>query len=152
MGQTQSAVIKPTYNLQGIHGMDRIQAMIKNERNLKGWTQKRQAAARRYDRLLQNAPCQTPSVPKGASSAYHLYVIEVNDRDRVMAYLQSKGVMAQIHYPVPVHLQPCYKDLGYKEGDLPHTERTAKRILSLPLYPEITLKQQKYVAACLRRR
>jgi dTDP-4-amino-4,6-dideoxygalactose transaminase len=77
-------------------------------------------------------------VPRsGCDPVWHLYVIQVTDRDRLQAHLDSEGIATGIHYPVPIHLQPAYRDLGYARGDFPVTERAADRILSLPMYAEL---------------
>ncbi len=73
----------------------------------------------------------------GAEHVYHLYVIKAPDRDRVQAYLSEAGIATGIHYPIPIHLQPAFQDLGYRLGDFPITERYSNEILSLPMYPEL---------------
>ncbi len=78
-------------------------------------------------------------------AVYHLYVVQVDDRDGVRAKLGEAGVDTGVHYPVPLHLQPAYAYLGYKQGDFPVAERLAGRILSLPMFPEITAEQIDYV-------
>jgi dTDP-4-amino-4,6-dideoxygalactose transaminase len=77
---------------------------------------------------------------------YHLYVILVDDRDGLSKYLNEKGVGTGLHYPVPLHLQKAYAAMGYKQGDFPVTESVAKRLLSLPMFPELTKAQIEYVA------
>ena len=72
-----------------------------------------------------------------AEPVWHLYVIQVDDRDELQAYLGERGIGTGIHYPIPIHLQPAYRDLGYRRGDFPIAEQTAGRILSLPMYPEL---------------
>ena len=88
--------------------------------------------------------------PVPAPHTYHLYVVRVPERDRVQARLHERGIATQVHYPVPVHLQEAYQDLGYTPGSLPRTEQAAAEILSLPLYPELTDDDVRYVAAALR--
>jgi dTDP-4-amino-4,6-dideoxygalactose transaminase len=131
--------------------LDTLQAAILNVKikYLATWSQQRRDAAKRYDDLLKGMDCQIPGVDQNALPVYHLYVIQVDNRDAVLEALQEQGVMAQIHYPNPVHLQPCYQSLNTKTDSLPHTERVAKRIISLPIYPEITPAQQQYVAESL---
>jgi dTDP-4-amino-4,6-dideoxygalactose transaminase len=77
---------------------------------------------------------------------YHLYVILVDDREGLQKYLNDKGVGTGLHYPVPLHLQKAYAHNGYREGDFPVTESVAKRLLSLPMFPELTKAQIEYVA------
>jgi len=81
---------------------------------------------------------------------YHLYVILVDDRDGLQKHLNDKGVGTGLHYPVPLHLQKAYAYMGYKEGDFPVTESVAKRLLSLPMFPELTKAQIEYVAQTIK--
>ena len=88
---------------------------------------------------------ETPKELEGTSCVYHLYVIQVDDRDGLQKYLGEKGIASGLHYPIPLHLQEAYAHLGYKEGDFPVAERAAKRILSLPMYPELSEEQIDFV-------
>jgi len=105
---------------------------------LQNWTEARRSHAKRYNELLKDLPVKTPLEAANAKAVYHLYVIQIEERDACLEHLTKSGIMAQIHYPKPVHLQPCYHDLGYKVGDLPVAEAACQQILSLPLYPELT--------------
>ena len=78
-----------------------------------------------------------PATASGAEPVYYVYVVDVDDRDACLAHLRERGIMAQVHYPGVIHLQACYRDLGYGRGDFPVAERAAGRILSLPIYPKI---------------
>jgi len=119
-------------------------------RHLDMWNAARRAAARRYDELLADVEGVTPIACRAdAEPVYHLYVVQVDDRDRVRDELGEAGVQTGIHYPVPLHLQPAYAHLGHGRGDFPVAEALAGRILSLPMFPEITLKQQERVVATL---
>ena len=89
-------------------------------------------------------------IPGHGESVYHLYVIRVEDRDRLRPYLQDKGITTGIHYPIPIHLQPAYRDLGYKKGSCPVTEEYARQVLSLPMYAELTPASIEYVAGAIR--
>jgi dTDP-4-amino-4,6-dideoxygalactose transaminase len=80
---------------------------------------------------------------------YHLYVVQVEDRDAVRTALDAAGVDSGIHYPVPLHLTPAYRSLGYAPGDFPVAERMAGRILSLPMYPYLSTEQIEYVVEAL---
>jgi dTDP-4-amino-4,6-dideoxygalactose transaminase len=113
------------------------------------WTAKRRELAERYDEKLAPLDVKTPIEAAGAKHVYHLYVIEVANRDRVLNRLQSNGVMAQVHYPSVVHLQECYADLGFGEGDFPVTETAAANMLSLPMYAELTDEQMDYTVNTL---
>ena len=133
--------------------LDTLQAAVLHAKlpYLKDWTDARRSHAARYNELLQGLPIKTPVEAANAKAVYHLYVIQVDNRDQCLDYLRQNGVMAQIHYPTPVHLQPCYSDLGYKEGDLPVAEAASKHILSLPLYPELTNAQIQTVVYTLQK-
>jgi dTDP-4-amino-4,6-dideoxygalactose transaminase len=115
-------------------------------RHLDGWNAARQAAARRYDELLAEVEGVTPIVCRAeVEPVYHLYVVQVDDRDRVRDELGQAGIQTGIHYPVPLHLQPAYAHLGHVRGDFPVAEALAVRILSLPIFPEIAPEQQERV-------
>jgi dTDP-4-amino-4,6-dideoxygalactose transaminase len=90
-----------------------------------------------------------PEDSADADCCYHLFVAYVNERDKVRTALAEKGVQTAVHYPKPVHLQDAYQQLGYREGSLPHTERACARVLSMPLFPEMTDEQVEYAAQCL---
>lgn len=104
------------------------------------WNKRRREIARLYSEGLEDLVV-VPQETSAASHVYHLYVIQTNDRDGLQKYLAEKGVGTLIHYPVPAHLQNAYSYRGYKPGDLPVTEQTCKRILSLPMFPELTDEQ-----------
>jgi dTDP-4-amino-4,6-dideoxygalactose transaminase len=111
----------------------------------------RRRAASRYAELLHDTPdVILPKTAPGNEHVWHLYVVRVPRRDEVLRHLQDRGIQAAIHYPVPVHLQPAFRYLGYAPGDFPVAEAAAKRLLSLPLYPQITEEQQVRVARALR--
>jgi dTDP-4-amino-4,6-dideoxygalactose transaminase len=132
--------------------LDALQAAILGVklRHLEGWNARRRAAAARYRELLAGAPLALPVETDGVESVYHLFVVRLPDRDRVLARLKQAGIGAGVHYPIPLHRQPAYADLGYAEGRLPHAERAAREVLSLPIYPEITDAQLVTVATALR--
>ena len=88
------------------------------------------------------AAVRTPFEPASSRAVYHLYVIRTNDRDALGEHLKSNGISTGLHYPVPVHLQHCYRGWGYRKGSLPITETIAAEILSLPMFPGLTPEQQ----------
>jgi dTDP-4-amino-4,6-dideoxygalactose transaminase len=90
-----------------------------------------------------------PFEPDTCKSIYHLYVIRAPNRDGLLEHLRAHGIHAGLHYPLPVHLQRCYTVWGYQRGSLPITERVAREILSLPMFPGLTPHQQQRVAAAL---
>jgi dTDP-4-amino-4,6-dideoxygalactose transaminase len=129
--------------------LDTMQAVVLRAklRRLDGWNAERRAAADRYSALLAGVDgVVTPREFPGNVHVWHLYVVQVEERDRVLAALNAAGIGAGIHYPVPVHLQGAYRSLGHRVGDFPVAERAAGRILSLPIYPGITAEQQERVA------
>jgi len=133
--------------------LEALQAAILNVKlkYLSKWTEARRANARKYCELLQDVPeVQLPRERDGAVSVYHLFVIQADQRDRLKDHLEKQGVSTGLHYPVPLHRQPCFQYLGYKEGAFPRAERSAKKILSLPMYPEMTNAQLEYVASTVR--
>jgi dTDP-4-amino-4,6-dideoxygalactose transaminase len=120
--------------------LDEIQAAILRVklRRLEAWTELRRQHARAYSSLLADAPVRVPAEARDARHVYHLYAVRTPDRDRVLGELHAAGIQAGIHYPIPVHLQPAYANLGYAHGDFPESELAAAEVLSLPLYPELT--------------
>ena len=133
--------------------MDGIQGAVLRAKlpHLDAWNTKRRTLAAHYRELLKGMKNVTVmNDEQGRESACHLFVIRVPDRDTVRAKLLASGVEAGIHYPIPLHLQPATKNLGYSAGDFPVSERLAQEILSLPLYPEMTEEQQDRVVTMLR--
>lgn len=113
------------------------------------WCAGRRQVAAWYEELLFGLPLRRPIQPDGREHVYHLYVVQVDHRDRVRAALDERGVGTGVHYPLPVHRQEAYRSLGLSEGALPVTEATAPRLLSLPMFPEMTRQQAEYVAGSL---
>ncbi len=134
--------------------MDGLQGAVLGAKlpHLDAWTAARRRLAARYRELLADEPgVRIIAERPETAGVYHLFVVRVADRDRVRAKLNANGIGAGIHYPLPLHLQECYADLGLKRGAFPVTERLAGEILSLPLYPEMTDAQQDRVVAELKR-
>ncbi|QXJ21541.1 DegT/DnrJ/EryC1/StrS family aminotransferase [Actinomadura graeca] len=133
--------------------LDTLQAVVLRAklRRLDGWNEQRRAAAARYAELLAGIPGLVLPRPAGGEHVWHLYVIRVPRRDEVAARLAELGIRTGIHYPVPVHLQPAFRHLGHGPGDFPVAEAAAGRILSLPMFPQITEEQQRRVADALRK-
>ncbi|MGQ9725207.1 MAG: DegT/DnrJ/EryC1/StrS family aminotransferase, partial [Tepidimonas sp.] len=129
--------------------LDELQAAVLRVKlpHLDTWNARRRAAAAHYNALLRGLPgIQTPQAAGYAEHVYHLYVLRCAQRDALQQHLRERGVSTGIHYPVPCHLQPAFAHLGYREGDLPETERAAREVLSLPMYPELSTEQRQYVA------
>jgi dTDP-4-amino-4,6-dideoxygalactose transaminase len=104
---------------------------------LEMWNERRRELARLYDRLLVGSGLALPSEPEDCRHVYHQYVVRTPRRDELRKFLARRGICTGIHYPLPVHLQPAYANLGYRPGDLPESELAASEVLSLPLYPEL---------------
>ena len=133
--------------------LDTLQAVVLLAKlaRLASWNAARTAAAERYDALLGPVSGVTPPAAlPGNVHVWHLYVVRVPDRDRVRAELARAGIDAGLHYPIPIHLQGAFRDLGHRRGDFPAAEKAAAEVLSLPIYPGITAAQQERVAAALR--
>lgn len=132
--------------------LDTLQAAILNAKmpHLPAWTEARRRAAQWYAEALADLPLTCPTEAENARAVYHLYVIQIDSRDDCLEYLRDHGVMAQIHYPQPIHVQPCYAGLGYRAGSFPVVEAASTRILSLPMYAELTQSQVGVVADTLR--
>ena len=148
---------KYVHEVQGTNArLDALQAAILRVklRHLSAWCNARRAHARAYsERLAGLAAIRVPAISDDDAHAMHLYVIRVPQeaRDRLIAELLDDGIGAGVHYPVPLHLQPCNRDLGYAAGDLPVTEAVAREIISLPMYPELTEAQIEVVCSAVAR-
>jgi len=120
--------------------LDTLQAAVLRIKltHLEEWNDARRQHAKTYCRLLGQTGIGVPRAAAHSESVWHLYVIQTDQRDAVKEYLASHGIGVGIHYPIPIHLQPAYRDLGYRPGDFPVTEECARRILSLPMYAELT--------------
>ncbi|MEO8626614.1 MAG: DegT/DnrJ/EryC1/StrS family aminotransferase [Betaproteobacteria bacterium] len=135
------------YRMEGIQG-----AVLRVKlRYLEGWTEARRAAAARYDHLFAGSQVPTPKQMSYARHVYHIYAIRTQQRQVWQEALQREGIHTGIHYPIPVHLLPAYADLGYRAGDFPHSERAAKEVLSLPMFPELTSAQSEEVVRSVLR-
>jgi dTDP-4-amino-4,6-dideoxygalactose transaminase len=128
--------------------LDTLQAVVLRAklRRLREWNEQRRRAAAAYDEMLAGTSgLRTPTTLPGNEHVWHLYVVRVTRRDKVLGHLQAEGIGAGVHYPVPVHLTPAMADLGYAQGAFPVAERAAREILSLPMFPGITTAQQERV-------
>lgn len=145
---------KPKYyhKMVGINSrLDELQAAVLRIKlkHLEAWTNKRIERAERYDRLFKDEGLlDTVSLPVRRAYNYHVfnqYIVRVKKRDALRDYLSKEGIGTEIYYPVPLHLQQCFKYLGYKKGDFPVSEKAARETLALPIYPELVLEEQEYV-------
>jgi len=133
--------------------LDTLQAAILRVKlpRLDAWNARRIELAALYYRNLTDAGVSVPKRPKDGSDVYHLYVVELPDRDAAQQELAAAGIQTGIHYPIPIHLQPAYADLGFGEGSFPRAESSAKRLLSLPMFPELRDDGVRRIAAVLGR-
>jgi dTDP-4-amino-4,6-dideoxygalactose transaminase len=132
--------------------LDAIQAAVLHAKlpHLAGWNERRRANAAWYDRRFAGlAPVRTPVARPDRFHVYHHYTIRAERRDELEAFLETRGIGCAVYYPLPLHLQPCFRHLGYREGDCPEAERAAREVLSLPVYPELTEEQREEVAAAV---
>ena len=137
--------------------LDAFQAAVLRVKlpHLDDWAQSRREKAERYYELFADAefPAEviTPLTRSNAKHVFHLYVVRVPDhREALMAHLARCGIGTKVYYPVPLHLQECFRYLGYQKGDFPETERAALETFALPAYPEMSDEEQKYVVDCFR--
>ncbi len=132
--------------------MDALHAAVLSAKlpHLAAWNNARRSHALLYNKLLRGSDVVTPEAEPDEHHVYHLYVIRVQQRDAMLAHLKANGVGAGIHYPIPLHRQPAYLKLGYGEVVLPHTELAAHEIISLPIYPELSVDQITYVTQMVK--
>jgi len=150
--------VKYVHEMIGMNSrLDALQAAVLRVKlnYLEGWTKGRQQNAARYESLFKDADLldrvMLPTVTAENRHVYNQYVIRAARRDELRAFLQEQGVGTEIYYPVPLHLQVCYKDLGYRQGTFPQAERAAEESLALPIFAELTADQQAYVVETIKR-
>jgi aminotransferase EvaB len=131
--------------------LDELHAEILRRKmaHLDGYIARRQELARRYERALARTPLQLPSTEPGNEHAFYLYVVRHPERDRIIAELGKRDIVVNVSYPWPIHTMPAYEHLGYAVGSLPHTEKAANEIFSLPMYPTLTDAEQDTVCSAL---
>jgi dTDP-4-amino-4,6-dideoxygalactose transaminase len=149
---------KPKYYHELIGGnfrIDEIQAAVLNVKlkHLDAWSAARQHNAAVYDEAFESADLgkavETPRALQGVRHIFNQYVIRVRDRDLLRQHLMAAGVGSEIYYPVPLHLQECFEYLKHRKGDFPQSERAASETLALPIFPELTEAQLRYVVDCV---
>lgn len=141
------------HDLHGFNSrLDELQAaMLRVKlRHLADWNARRAAIAARYSAGFAGLPVEVPVTAGGNRHVFHVYAVLCDRRDALQQHLNDRGVSTIIYYPLPLHLQKVYADLGYREGDFPVAEATAKRILPLPIYPELMDEQVDYVVGAVR--
>jgi dTDP-4-amino-4,6-dideoxygalactose transaminase len=148
---------KPKYHHKIVGGnfrLDAIQAAIVSAKlpHLDQWTATRQRNAKTYDQLFSQLGITEIGLPRVATDRhiFNQYVIRLSRRDALQAALQKAGIGTEVYYPVPMHLQECFAYLGHAVGAFPESERAAKETLALPIYPELSEAQLRYVVECIR--
>ncbi len=144
--------------------LDAMQAAILRVKlkYVEGWNDERRLRAARYDDLFaaagltstggqaeDSAPIRLPQTSQNAYHVFHQYVVRAYRRDELREFLTARNVGTEIYYPIPLHLQPCFVYLGYREGDFPEAERAAKEVLALPIFPELTEEEQRWVVTSI---
>ncbi len=149
-GQSQ----KYYHDIEGYNGrLDAIQAAVLRLKlkRLEDWNNDRRRHAKTYNQLLSEIPGITiPYEMDDVQSVYHLYVIHLDNRDSLQKYLADKGISTGLHYPMPLHLQKAYAAMGHAQGAFPHAEKSANRLLSLPMFPQLTQTQIETVANAVK--
>ena len=148
---------KPKYHhriLGGNFRLDALQAAVLRVKlkRLPTWTDRRRTNAERYRTLFRETGLLEKVFLPGdvPGHIYNQFVIRIHDRDRLQAFLRERGVGTEVYYPVPLHLQECFRDFGYRNGDFPQAEDAARKSLALPVYPELSEAQQQYVVSQVR--
>jgi dTDP-4-amino-4,6-dideoxygalactose transaminase len=134
------------YRMEGIQGA----VLAVKLRYIEQWTEARRTRAVLYERKLMGSAARTPKARANVRHVYHVYAVRLAQRDAWRARLHEMGIQTGVHYPIPVHLQPAYRNLGYRAGDFPVAEAIAREILSLPMFPEMTDTQIEEVSNLLR--
>ena len=137
----------------GMFRLDALQAAVLDIklRHLDGWHEARRRNAAIYDEMFDGSAIQRPGILPGNCSIYNQYVVRIQNRDAVKQTLTDAGIGSGVYYPMPLHLQECFSPLGYREGDLPESERACREVLALPVYPELEEAQVRHVAETLLR-
>lgn len=132
--------------------LDTIQAAILRVKlsNIDDWNKKRRINARQYDEQLKDTALTLPvSIPE-SKSVYNMYVVQTENREEIINKLKEKGISTGVYYPVPIHLQKAYENLGYKEGDLPVAEYLSHRTFAIPVFPELSMEQKEYIIKMIK--
>lgn len=132
--------------------MDPLQAALLRVKlkKLERWNDRRLEIAKRYIDTLKDLPFQLPKIYNDSKPVFHIFAIRTDVRSAVAEHLKKNGIQTGVHYPLPLHLQPAYKSLGYMPGDFPEAEQAAKELLSIPIYPELTNEQVDYIIEKIR--
>jgi dTDP-4-amino-4,6-dideoxygalactose transaminase len=132
--------------------LDTVQAVVLSAKlkHLDQWNEMRNDRAAYYGDLLRDTEgVRTPTIESDRTHVFQTFAVRVKNRDKICDEMKNKGIGVLIHYPIPLHLQPAYQELGYKKGDFPVAEKASDEVLSLPMFPHMTNEQVEYVASCL---
>ncbi|MDI6758656.1 MAG: DegT/DnrJ/EryC1/StrS family aminotransferase [Candidatus Omnitrophota bacterium] len=135
------------------HRLDALQAAVLRVKlkYLDCWNKKRQENASYYDKKLKGLEVKIPYTAEYSTHIYHQYVLKIRGQNvNLMEYLKKKGIEARVYYPLPLHLQECFKYLGYKKGDFPESEKASVQTLAIPVYPDLTMKQMNYIVSSIK--
>jgi len=155
--RNQGNKIKYIHSVVGHNSrLDTVQAAILRVKlkYIDEWNQKRRAIAKFYDERIQRLGVCTPFSAKDSVHIYHLYVVRFksgNEKNKVQKALSERGIDARTYYPIPLHLQECFKYLGYKEGDMPEAEKASVESLAIPMYPELSKGQQEFIVDAIKK-
>lgn len=132
--------------------LDTIQAAILRVKlpNIDNWNEKRRENAKMYDKKLKDTSLTLPITIDESKSVYNMYVVQYEDREKMINKLKEKGISTGVYYPVPMHLQKVYKGLGYKEGDMPVAEYLSNRTFAIPVFPELSMEQKEYIVEMIK--
>ena len=132
--------------------LDALQAVVLSAKlpSLDAWNEARRRHARYYDEALSDTPVRPLRLRPDRSAIYHQYVIRCPERDRLRSHLEGNGVGTAVYYPLPLHLQECFRGLGHGEGDFPAAEQASRETVALPIYPELTPEQRDWVVGSIR--
>lgn len=133
--------------------LDAIQAAILRVkiREIDKWNSRRREIVEQYNEAFKDLDLVIPVCDENNQHVYHMYILQSEDREGMLSKLKDKGVATGVYYPVPLHLQKVYKDLGYKEGDMPVSEYLSHRTFAIPVYPELNEEQIKYIIECVKK-
>jgi len=132
--------------------LDTIQAAILRIKlsYIENWNEKRRENAKMYDEKLKDTSLTLPIIIAESKSVYNMYVVQSENREEMLNRLKEKGISTGVYYPIPMHLQKVYKDLGYKEGDMPAAEYLSHRTFAIPIFPELSTEQKQYIVETIK--
>jgi len=135
------------------HRLDSLQAAVLKVKlkYLDSWNKKRQGNAEYFNRQLKSVKIHTPYVAPYSTHIYHQYVLRLDSSSaKLIEHLRSKGIDSRVYYPIPLHLQKCFRNLGYKKGDFPESEKASSNTLAIPVYPDLTKEELDFIIASMR--